>query len=136
MGDLPIGVRKLLYERVHSLEELELLVWLARRPDRSSTLEDAEDQLQLGWSNTLAAADSLRQSGLFVALAGGDGHAHEIVRAEPLRGAVLDLAKVYQTNRFAVIKLVSEAAMARVRGSMEKAFADAFVLGDRKKRDG
>lgn len=136
MGDIPIGVRNLLYERVHSLEELELLSLLARHPDRGSSLEDAEEQLQLGWSQAIAAAQSLCRSGLCVAVADGDGQAYAIVRTEPLRGAVLELVKFYQANRIAVMRLVSEAAMARVRGSMERAFADAFVLGNRKKRDG
>jgi hypothetical protein len=50
-----------------------------------------------------------------------------------LDGAVTDLAQAYNENRLEVIKLMSANVIERVRTSAMRAFADAFLLGGKKK---
>ena len=79
----------------------------------------------------------LFRSGLADATEKRGDPAYTLVRKNPLvRSRVATLASEYATNKFGIIKLLSEAAMDRVRNSMTKAFADAFILGGKKGRNG
>lgn len=137
MNEVPAEVRKFLYEHVETLEELEVLVFLARNPQSAWTAEELEMKLQIPFGSVSSAFHTLRKSGMCEVAHGSEEPAYLLPRRDPvLRMQIERMAAVYEVNRFGIIKLLSEAAMDRVRGSMTKAFADAFVLGGKKRRDG
>ena len=130
--ELSIEVKKILYEHVETLEQLEVLVLLCRRPEQLWTVDMIESKLSIPGSDVYGAVKSLLASGAVSRMSGIEGEAYEITREPKLRSMIGKLVESYESNRFSVIKLVSEAAMDRVRSSMTRAFADAFVLGGKK----
>lgn len=136
MHELPPEVRQFLYEYAETLEKIEIVALLAKRPAATWTIEEAESRLGIPYYSLASALKELRRQGV-CDIAGGTDDAYELTRRNPLlRARAQRLAELYGENRFAIMRLISEAAMQRVRGSMTRAFADAFVLGGRRNGDG
>jgi hypothetical protein len=137
MSELPVALCEFVHEHIETLEELEVLVLLAREPDRALTAADAEQKIGFPSSSFSAALQRLCRSELCDVHGEVSERGYVLTRRHPLlRSRAVELAQLYDTERFAIIKLVADAALARIRGSMGKAFADAFVLGKKGKRDG
>lgn len=134
MIEVPPALREFLDDHVENLEELEVLVLLAREPERTFTPPEVEQKVAFPSSSFSAALQKLCERGLCEVV--GDARGCMLTRRPTLRACALEVANLYESDQFAIIKLVSEAAMQRIRGSMGKAFADAFLLGRKKKRDG
>lgn len=138
MGQLPADIRRFLYDNVETLEELELLVLLGRDPSRTWSKDEAETELKIPFHAVADAFQSLYTVGLCDLLVGPDREDRfRLTLHDPRRAAkARELAQLYHASRFELVKLIAEAAMDRVRSSVTRAFADAFVIGDRKKKRG
>ncbi|NUP13124.1 MAG: hypothetical protein HOW73_44350 [Polyangiaceae bacterium] len=138
MTEIPSDIRKFLYEHVETLEELEVLLLLGRNPDKTFTKEEAEIELKIPFDAVASAFQTLRKTRLCDLIVGGADDAFQLTRKDPLaRAHVAKLVALYDTSRFELLKLLSAAAMDRLSNSMTRAFADAFVLGGKKRgKDG
>jgi predicted ArsR family transcriptional regulator len=117
-------VRDLL-QRVDTFEKLELIVLLCKARTAMSIAELA-NRLKLEREVIRQAVIALRGAVLV------DLTSDDRVQLMPPTGrdhdAVGDLVKVYDDDRLAVVKLLGEIAMQRIRNMASQAFADAFVL--------
>jgi hypothetical protein len=121
--------RALMTEVLDSFEKLEVVVRLARHaPASLSPLATeaglAEDRAAEALAG-LVAAGVVARTGNQYRIA--DGRWSEHVR---------ELAELYRVDRMEVVALMSTAALERMRDRAARAFADAFVIGARKKGDG
>ena len=129
---IPSDVLELLQQRVGSLEELEVLLFLKRTRDRSWAVFEIARELGLPESIVDTTLATLRSHD-FVANARADEWSYHPCVAE-LGGLVDRLAAVYEERRLEVMRILSARALERVRDSAARAFADAFVI--RRKNDG
>lgn len=132
MAAVPLELQRFLHENIEALEDVELLVLLGKNPDIPWSAESAESRLGLPESALATSLRRMKKRGLVEPV---DGAADEYVltRRNPvLRAKILQLVLAYESDRYAIIMVVSEAAMERVRESMSRAFADAFVLGKKR----
>jgi Mn-dependent DtxR family transcriptional regulator len=123
-SDVPANVRDLL-QRVDTFEKLELIVLLCKARAAVSVTELAL-RLKLGREVIRQAVSELRSVAL-VDLTSTDS-VQLLPPTERDRDAVDELVKVYEEDRLAVVKVLGEIAMQRIRNMASQAFADAFVL--------
>jgi hypothetical protein len=125
-------VRALVAERVHGYEQLEALLFLRACPTGDCTPESVAAALRIPVESTTAALEDLVKRGLASARESGP-HAYRFDPATPeLRAAVAGLERAYAEQRLAVIKLLSDHAIERLRTGATRAFADSFLIGRRK----
>ena len=121
MNGLPADVHQFLYQNIDSLEQLEVLVLLLRRPDRGWSPDEVAREL---YSHPASVARRL-------ALLLGQGLLREIEpgcyqyapRTAELHATVLRVADSYHERRVAVITLIASKPIENVR-----AFSDAFRI--------
>lgn len=133
-NDIPAAAEALLRECVHSFEELEVLAFLHRARPEAATTDRIAAALGIA---AAAATDALRELAgrdLVAAEAGAEPRFRCPPLAPELDAAVAALAHAYHDNRLAVVKLMSENAIRRMRTGALRAFSDAFVIG--RKSDG
>jgi hypothetical protein len=127
VGDeLPREVRELIRDHIHSLEQLDLLLFLHGRPGQSLSMPEAMQAL--GSTHALASATltHLRQQGL--AEVARDFAATRYAPAnEALHQRVGLLAESYREARTAVLTFISACALERVRDAQGRAFAHAYL---------
>ena len=129
-------VRALLRERIESYEELETLLALERLRGAGKTADELSAAAHVGAPLIERALRSLEARALIERGASpAAGSARELepryfyAPASPeLDGAVRALAKLYAEQPIAIIKLMSENAIQRVRTGAARAFADALIL--------
>lgn len=121
---------ELLRERVVSLEQLEALLMLHREVGRAWTLAEIAERLSVSALVLEAELDALVTAGLVVRRDGGWAYAPRDARSGEI---VARLAALYPVRRLEVLRLLSDLAVQRIRGSAARAFADSFVIGRRKK---
>ena len=125
-------VRALVAERVHGYEQLEALLFLRACPTEDCTPEGVAAALRIPVESATAALEDLVKRGLVSARESGP-HAYRFDPATPeLRAAVAGLERAYAEQRLAVIKLLSDHAIERLRTGATRAFADSFLIGRRK----
>lgn len=134
-NDLPAAAEALLRERVHSFEELEVLAFLHRARPEAATAHRIAAALGIATAAATDALCELARRGLVAAEAGAEPRFRCPPLPPELDAAVASLARAYHDNRLAVVKLMSENAIRRMRTGALRAFSDAFVIG-RKKNDG
>lgn len=135
-GGIDEAIRSFLQEHIRSYEDLEALLLLRAR---SSTWEASAVAEALNLSEEVAreTLEHLRRRGLSSAPEHARPRRYGYQPATAgLAQAVDMLAQAYEERRVAVMRLMSENAIARMRTSASRAFADAFVLGRRKGDDG
>jgi hypothetical protein len=114
-------VRDLL-QLLDSVEQLEALLLLHRRPDRDWTAEEVSEELRTNAQSVATRLDGLRFSGLV-----GPGHGAGTHRYAPRTRDLLDavdaLAEEYSVRRVSVITFIIAKPSDRIRS-----FADAFRL--------
>lgn len=124
-GDLD----ELLTNRVDSFEKLEIILALRAAPHATLSITDLCSAVKLPRDTVRQAVNELRDASL-VDLASGD------VKLVPPtsrdHAVVSELVRMYQDDRLAIVKKLSEVALNRIRNMASRAFADAFVI--RKKR--
>lgn len=132
MKTLSPELQRFLCENVETLEELELLVLFHRDPGQHWSAESAEHALRLPESVLEAALRALKRRGLIEQAASEMG-GYALVTTDARRQAqVSALVRAYEADRYGLMMKISEAAMDRVRQSMTRAFADAFIIGRRR----
>lgn len=118
-----------LRDHVGSYEELEALVFLARRRRRSWTAGDVGVGARLPTLIAVKALDDLRHAGLVDEVREGRRIGYTYWPATPaLAQCAEHFVAVYEANPVDIIQLMSANALDRVRSSAARAFADAFVL--------
>jgi len=132
---IPADVRTLLDERIHTLEQLEAII-LVRKGEREDwSGEEVADLLHISIESANEALQRLAQAGVLEAI---ELPAH-VVRYRGFTKrfeAVVDrLLEVYESNRIELMMLLSANAIERMRTGALRAFAEAFVVG-RKRKDG
>ncbi len=135
MTDAPVPpeVRALLFDRIDTFEELEVLVFLHSAPGRSFTAHDIAETLRLPLDGASAALQGLVSHSLIEADKGRSSTKFRFDPRAERAAAVEALARCWSTQRYEVARLLGTYAMERVRNSAARAFADAFVIGRRKK---
>jgi DNA-binding IclR family transcriptional regulator len=130
---LPTDVLELLQQRVGSLEELEVLLLLRRTRERD--WEVFEIARELGLPDTIVDTTiaTLRSHDFLMIEGSPAGRCRYAPRPAELAALVDRLATLYEERRLEVMRVLSAHALERVRDSAARAFAEAFVLG-RKKR--
>jgi hypothetical protein len=121
--------RALMTEVLDSFEKLEVVVRLARREPAALAALAAEAGLAED-----RAAEAL--AGLIAdGVVAGSGDQYRIADGR-WSEHVRELVELYRVDRMEVVALMSTAALERMRNRAARAFADAFVIGSRKKGDG
>jgi len=114
------GIRRFLDEDIDGLEPLEVLLSLERASNRAFTPTEVADRVGISAANAERRLEDLHRRQLLVREQGAYRYAPASTRKA---GVIAELAKVYQEERLAVIHLVSERALKRLRS-----FAAAFRL--------
>ncbi|HWB81420.1 MAG TPA: hypothetical protein VG755_40940 [Nannocystaceae bacterium] len=127
---IPTDVLELLRERVGSLEQLEALLLLHREATRAWSLDEVAERLSLPVDMLEAELAALVAAGLLAVEQRRWTYAPHDARSAEI---VARLAVLYPVRRLEVLRLLSDLAMQRIRGSAARAFADSFVIGRRKK---
>jgi hypothetical protein len=134
-GPLPDDVLGLLRDRVSSLEELETLRLLHVGRQEWWNGEAVGARLKIPPASADEALEQLHRQGLLVSRvqSGITLYKYEGVEAA-LDATVGRLIHAYDDERISVMKVLSSNAVERVRSSVIRTFADAFVVG--RKKDG
>ena len=127
---LPDSVRRLIATQVDTFDKLEIVVELATTPgqavDRKYLAAAVSCPLEVFDRSVL----DLAQTGLLTITG-------ELVcpsNAEAIR-LMEELLRAYRSDGVAVVRALSEVAMARIRGMTAHSFADAFVLRPKRRGD-
>jgi hypothetical protein len=115
---LPERVRDLLLGPIDSFEKLEIVIALHARRDPPWALEAPPlTSLRYALEELIAAGIVARQADGALRIAPGCD-----------RTAFDELAEAWSTRRAAVLALMSERTLERIRASLAREFADAFIL--------
>ncbi len=129
-------VRVLLFEHVHTFEQLETLLLLRKDPTRTWTAAAVSEALNIREDSAEEALVHLGRTDLVVVA--GDPRSAQF-RYSPSNRAMDEttsrLAQVYDDSRVEILRLMSSNAVERLRSSAIRRFADSFVL-NKKKDDG
>ena len=126
--------RALLRDSITSFEMLEIFLLLRAAPNMSWTVRTVADRVRVPEDIVARALESLRAVGLVLAgppLAAGE-YRHGPATAA-LVAASEELAADFAERRAAVLSTMSTNAIERLRSGALSAFADAFVLGSKRK---
>jgi predicted transcriptional regulator len=121
--DLPPDVRTLVSRRLHSMEEVDVVLLLARAA-QALTVHEIRERLRLPASSLpLASLDRLIANDLIVAESGDGETRYRYMPADAdLRRAVELLAVAYNERPVTLVRLVYQ------RRSPAQSFADAFRI--------
>lgn len=139
MADSPISqeLRSFLRERIHSYEQLELLLLARQMPTQAWSLESAAQRLKVPDPVTLEAINELHAGGLLELVLTGEKRVYRYKPATPELARLADeLAHAFAEERLALVRLMNENAVERVRTAAMRMFADSFVLGRKRGEDG
>lgn len=128
LDDLPGEVRALLEERVKGLEHLELLLLMCREAGRSWSASEAAAKLSVSMDQLQDALTDLHASQLVMPTADSRGSFRFHPSTPALRATCIELLRLYDADRFAIVLAMGQLAMERVRRSAARAFADAFRI--------
>ncbi len=136
-ADLPADVLALLRDRIGSLDELQVLLLLFDRAPQAWTLDAIAEAQRVPASIATEALQHLAAQDLISTRTEGDAPAYVFVPATTeLARAVSALARLFRDQPIAVMKVMNEHALARVRVRAIHTFADAFVLQRKRDTDG
>jgi predicted transcriptional regulator len=135
--DVPADVQRFLHEYFESLEQLEILVLLQRRPEHAwSTLEVAEG-LRVRDSVAEEELRRLCDRGLLVSTASTSSTRYRYGPISPtLDGMTQRLLENYGAQRVSIMRLMTANAIQRMRAGALGVFSNAFVFRKREKPDG
>lgn len=124
-------VRRLLFERIASYEQLEALLLLRADGARFSSVPELVAILRIDETSVVAALEALEAHRLLEKRTAPVSYRYAPADAATA-GLVDRLARLYVEQRLEVIRQMSTNAIERVRSSAARAFADAFLLRGRK----
>jgi hypothetical protein len=128
-------VQALLRDHLRSFEGLEVLMLLQAQASRAWTAIAVSTETRLDVELIREAMSALAGSGL-LRQNPSDPLEHRYHPSTPqLASAVEELAAAYREQNATVMSQMSANAIERIRYGTIKAFADAFVLGKRKRDD-
>lgn len=126
-GSLPVDVQSLLRESIGSYEQLHLLLLLFKERREWSTDELAV-HVKLSPVLVSAALSALVTHDL-VAVASAAGPEPNFRYASGVQDAAMDeLVRAYQEQPTAIMRLLAEGSIERIRADALRAFADAFLF--------
>ena len=121
--DFPEALRSLIQEAIPSVDAAELLLALARNPERALTVRQAMDEAGV---RALPEADAARGLTLFASrgLLASDGECYRYAPVnEELDAAVAALARAYNERPVTLLRTIYAPKDDKIRS-----FADAFML--------
>lgn len=133
--NIPAEVLTLMRERVHSIEELELLLLLRAEPTRHFGVGELAAALKVSPEAVSGALARLVSAQLIqrVETAGTSPKYCYGPENEELARSVDDLALAYDRSRLEMLALIARNAIDRIRTDALKTFAEAFRLRGPKK---
>jgi hypothetical protein len=135
--EVPADLQSVLQEYFESLEQLEILVLLLRRPDSAWTALEVADELHIRESVAEEELRRLCDHGV-LAFAGSasDPRFRYAPTSKVLDGTLQRLVETYGAQRVAVMRLMTANSIQRLRSGALGAFSNAFVFRKREKPDG
>ena len=121
MNGLPADVHQFLYQNIESVEQLEVLVLLLRRPDRGWSPDEVARELYGHPASIARRLAILLGQGLLREI--DPGCYQYAPRTAELHATVERVADTYQERRVAVVTLIASKPIENVR-----AFSDAFRI--------
>jgi hypothetical protein len=125
------GIRRLLFERVETYDQLEVLLWFCSGNGGPQSAPDAVTALSLPEPAVTDALIALTKAGLLRRVAGSARSLYE-PKTRELDAAVKALALLYEQDRVQVIRIMSAQSIARLRSSALEAFAPRLPPRTRK----
>jgi DNA-binding HxlR family transcriptional regulator len=122
---VPPGVRRLLEGPIDSFEKLAIVVALG---NTALTLSALADELKLQTAVVTQSVSDLLHEGLVQRESEGFV---ELVRTE----RVDELLRLHREDRMAIVSAISSLSIDRIRGMTARAFANAFDLRTKRRRD-
>ena len=123
-------VRELAVQVLDSFEKLEVVTCLARKRTAMSQ-DELASALRIERTELVEPLAALASEQVIAATVSG----YELVDGGKWTKHVGQLASLYEEDRIAVVTIMSEAALSRLRRQANRAFADAFVIRAKKKGD-
>jgi hypothetical protein len=128
---VPNEIRELLETRIDTFEKLDVVVALHAADHQTATADALVRDLGLPRDVLRQVIGDLRRARLIDADSNGE------IRLLPPNAAdremVRALVDLYSEDRSDILRVLGEIAMARIRGMAARTFADAFVIGNKKK---
>lgn len=135
--EIPDDVRRFLSEHIESYEQLEILVLLQKQPGSALTSAAVAATSSLPESAAEVGMTELHRSGLLERrVIGNVAEFRYRPQSQDTVKTVEHLVKTYRESPIQIVKLMNANAIERVRTSAMRAFANAFVLDRRNKKDG
>lgn len=125
------GIRRLLFERVETYDQLEVLLWFCSGNGAPQSAPDAVAALSLPEPAVTDALVALTRGGLLRRVAGSARFVYAPKTPE-LDAAVRGLALLHEQDRVQVIRIMSAQSIARLRTSALQAFAPRIPRRPRK----
>lgn len=136
-GELSQEARGLLRDRIESFEQLEVLVAIVRDPGHSWTADGIAKQVGLSPTRAADALDHLCRGSLLDVRIGDETLLFRYAPGNAaLDAAARELAATFDDQRSALVRLVAEDASRRGQTVALHTFAEAFVLGPKRKTRG
>jgi hypothetical protein len=139
MADSKISseLKKFLRERIQSYEQLELLLLVRQSPSQVWSLELIAKRLRIQEAAALEAVNDLRNGELLEMMLDGHRRAYRYRPATPELARLSDeLANAFEEERLALVRLMNQNAVERVRTAAMRMFADSFILRKKRGEDG
>jgi hypothetical protein len=136
--EILLDVRALLAEHIETHEQLTTILLMQSQPSRSWTTETLAEKLKMHDSIAEETLQHLVDRQLATCITQHPRQYTYNPATPELRQCVEHLAEAHDAHWLDVMNLVTENAIARARGSVANALANAFVLRPRKEpgRDG
>ncbi len=132
--ELPDDVQMLLRERIHSLEQLEIVLLVRKLHEQDWTVDAVGKSVSLPTVDVVDVLEHLQTAGLLTCRREGRLVVYRYQLAPPeVEAAVDTLARLYRETPLSVIRVLNANAIDRVRTGAIKMFADAFVIRGGKK---
>lgn len=130
---IPSAVNDFICERVHSIEQLEVLCLLHADRSGSWTSQAVAEAVRITQAQAISALEHLEEQRLV--LAGGPQHGsyRYAPASDELATLVNDTVATYSSSRVEILMLISRCAMDRIRNAQVRTFAQAFLLRSPKK---
>ena len=132
IDEVPEDIRDFLYERIESYEELTVLLWLHTHASRGGDTETIARDARIPMESAAQALSELRAKGL-VTSRDASTDSFTLAATESDSRTVARLAALYESRPLDVMKTMNANAIQRLRTSMMKSFANAFIVGGKKK---
>jgi hypothetical protein len=130
---VPEDVARLL-ERIESYEELEILLLLHEFSQQEWTPNATAERLGISVGDAQVALESLCALQLVAVTPIGSVRSFHYLSGRPVMDdTVQRLARAYDEQRLAIVKLMNANAIQRLRTGAIRMFADAFLIGSKKK---